>query len=329
MLKKILRIKFSLVTTILILLISGINFSIFYLFVPGPLKENRTIIIKSKLSIEQVTIILKDNKVIKYPSLFLVFAKIYSLKHSLKSGEYTFTQNISPIQTLRILASGKSIIHKLIIPEGITVSEIIKKVNNEERLMGEILGIIPEGFLMPSTYHYSYGDQKEQIINKMRKLMSSAIDKAMQKLSSDSPLKTRLDVLILASIVEKETNLDIEKPLVASVFLNRLKKKMKLQADPTTIYALTLGQGRLGRLLRKEDLALQSPYNTYYVFNLPPGAICCPGEKSIEAVVTPTTTDFLYFVVNIKGGHNFSTNINDHNKHVESYRNSLNNLNSR
>lgn len=314
------------VTTILILLISGINVSILYLFVPGPLPEKKTIIIKSKLSIEQVTTILKEKKIIKYPVLFSLLAKIYSFKHSLKSGEYTFTQNISPIQTLRILASGKSIIHKLIIPEGITTSEIVKKVNSEERLMGEIIGVIPEGFLMPSTYYYSYGDQKEQIINKMRQLMSLEIDKAMQKLSPDSPLKTRLDVLILASIVEKETNLDAEKPLVASVFLNRLKKQMKLQADPTTIYALTRGEGKLGRLLTRRDLTLQSPYNTYYVASLPVGAISCPGKKSIEAVVNPAKTDFLYFVVNVDGGHNFSNNIDDHNKHVENYRNHRNHV---
>ncbi len=132
--KKILRIKFALIITILVLLISGINFTILYLFVPGGLKEDKTVIIKSKLSVEQITSILQENKIIKYPTLFTLLAKLYSVKHVLKSGEYTFTQNISPIQTLRILASGKSVIHKLIIPEGIIVSEIIKKINAEGRL---------------------------------------------------------------------------------------------------------------------------------------------------------------------------------------------------
>ena len=112
LLKKILKIKFAFITTILILIVSGINFSIFYLFVPGSLKENKDVIIRSKLSTEQVTKLLDDNKIIKYPWLFNVLARIYSLKHPIKSGEYTFTPNISPIQTLRILASGRSIIHK-------------------------------------------------------------------------------------------------------------------------------------------------------------------------------------------------------------------------
>ncbi len=142
---------------------------------------------------------------------------------------------------------------------------------------------------MPSTYYYSYGDQKEQIINKMRRFMSLTIDKAIQQLSPDSPLKTRLDVLILASIVEKETSLDSEKPLVAAVFLNRLKKQMKLQADPTTIYALTLGQGKLGRPLTKRDLTLPSPYNTYYVLIYLQGLFLAQEQNQLTLLSTPLT----------------------------------------
>ncbi|WP_425363218.1 endolytic transglycosylase MltG [Candidatus Tisiphia endosymbiont of Hybos culiciformis] len=323
MFKKILKIKFIFVTIALILLVSGINFCIFYLFVPGSLVENKTVIIKPKLSTDQIAVILNDHNIVKYPSLFAFLAKIYSLKHSIKSGEYIFTQNISPMQTLRILSSGKSIIHKMVIPEGMLVHEIIKKINSEERLIGEIIGTIPEGFLMPSTYFFSYGDQKEQIIDKMRKLMSLQLDKAMEKLSPNSLLKTRLDVLILASIVEKEATLDVEKPSIAAVFLNRLKKHMKLQSDATTIYAITVGKDRLTKPLTKKDFAIQSPYNTYYVASLPAGAISCPGVKSLEAVVNPAKIDSLYFVGNGTGGHNFSNNFNDHKKHVKNYRKNL------
>ncbi|WP_341753296.1 MULTISPECIES: endolytic transglycosylase MltG [unclassified Candidatus Tisiphia] len=323
MFKKILKIKFILVTITLILIISGINFCIFYLFTPGSLVENKTVIIKPRLSTDQISMTLSDHNIIKYPALFAFLAKIYSLKHSIKSGEYIFTQNISPMQTLRILSSGKSIIHKMIIPEGMLVHEIIKKINSEERLMGEIIGTIPEGFLMPSTYFFSYGDQKEQIIDKMRKLMSLQLDKIMEKLSPDSPLKTRLDVLILASIVEKEASLNSDNPLIAAVFLNRLKKHMKLQSDVTTIYAITLGKDKLTRPLTKKDFAMQSPYNTYYIANLPVGAISCPGIKSLESVVNPAKIDSLYFVGNGARGHNFSNNFNDHSKHVKAYRKTL------
>jgi UPF0755 protein len=175
---------------------------------------------------------------------------------------------------------------------------------------------------MPSTYFYSYGDQKERLIEQMRKAMTLALDEVTAKLSADSPLKSRLDVLILASIVEKETGLDSERTTIAGVFINRLKKGMKLQADPTSIYAITEGKFKLARPLTKKDLAIISPYNTYYTSGLPPGPIACPGVKSLNAVVTPAKTNALYFVVNGKGGHNFSSNLMDHNENVLKYRQS-------
>ncbi|WP_341788175.1 endolytic transglycosylase MltG [Rickettsia endosymbiont of Lasioglossum villosulum] len=323
MLKNILKIKFFLATLSLIIFITILNFGVFYIFVPGNLAQTKTIIIEPKLSINQIVTKLYSNKVIKYPEVFNIIAKIYSIKNPLKSGEYIFTHNISPLQTLRVLASGKSIIHKIIVPEGTVVQEVVKKINEETRLVGEIKGVIPEGFLMPSTYFFSYGDQKERIINQMRNLMSNNLDKVMIDLSPDSPLKTRLDILTLASIVEKEAGSDAEKPIIAAVFLNRLKKNMKLQADPTNIYALTEGKFKLARALTKKDLLQELPYNTYYIKGLPPGPISCPSLKSLEAVVKPAKTDALFFVVDGKGGHNFSNNLNDHNRFVEMYRKSM------
>lgn len=323
MLKKILKIKLLFITLIIVLFISATNFCLFYLFAPGPLTENKIIIIEPKLSIEQISTKLSYDKIVKYPKLFELLAKIYSFQKTLKSGEYIFTSHISPVQVLRILANGKSIIHKMIVPEGSIVNEIISKINDEQRLLGEIKGIIPEGFLMPSTYFYSYGDQKEQLIDQMRKLMSANLDLVMKKLSSNSPIKTRLQLLTLASIVEKEAQLDEERPIIAAVFLNRLKKNMKLQADPTTIYAITQGKYKLERKLTKNDLLIQSPYNTYYSSSLPPMPIACPGLKSLEAVVNPANSGALYFVVNGKGGHNFSVNYVDHVNHIKSYKDSV------
>lgn len=323
MLKNLLKVKFCLVILSIIIFVTLLNFSIFYIFVPGSLAQTKTIIIEPKLSINQITEKLYSNKVIKYPQIFKIIAKAYSVKNPLKSGEYIFTHNISPLQTLRILASGKSVIHKIVVPEGTVVNEVVKKITEEKRLIGEIKGIIPEGFLMPSTYFFSYGDQKERIIDQMRNLMSTKLDKVMLNLSPDSPLKTRLEVLTLASIVEKEAGSDAEKPIIAAVFINRLKKNMKLQADPTTIYALTEGKFKLARSLTRKDLLQELPYNTYYIKGLPPGPISCPSLKSLEAVVKPAKTEALFFVVDGKGGHNFSNNINDHNKFVDSYRKSL------
>ncbi len=153
--------------------------------------------------------------------------------------------------------------------------------------------------------------------------MSANLDKVMQNLAPDSPLKTRLEVLTLASIIEKEAGSNAEKPIIAAVFINRLKKNMKLQADSTTIYALTEGKFKLARALTKKDLLQELPYNTYYIKGLPPGPISCPSLKSLEAVVKSAKTDALFFVVDGKGGHNFSNNLNDHNRFVETYRKSL------
>ncbi|WP_041405579.1 endolytic transglycosylase MltG [Rickettsia prowazekii] len=325
MLKILLKTKLSLViiSLTITILITLINFSIFYILMPGNLAQNKTIIIEPKLSVNQIVTKLYFNKVIKYPIIFKVIAKIYSITRPIKSGEYVFTRNISPIQTLRILSNGKSIIHKIVVPEGTVVSDVIKKINEESRLFGAIKGIIPEGFLMPSTYFFTYGDQKDRIIDQMRNLMSTNLDEVMKYLSPDSPLKTRIDVLTLASIIEKEAGSNEEKPIIAAVFINRLKKNMKLQADPTTIYALTEGKFKLARALTKKDLLQKLPYNTYYIQGLPPGPISCPSLKSLEAVVKPAKTDALFFVVDGKGGHHFSNNLNDHNRFVEIYRKSL------
>ncbi len=323
MFKDILKIKFFVSKLYLIIFITILYLGIFYIFVPGNLAQTKTIIIEPKLSINQIVTKLYSNRVIKYPEIFKIIAKIYSIKNPLKSGEYIFTHNISPLQTLRVLASGKSVIHKITVPEGTVVQEVVKKINAEKRLIGEIKEIIPEGYLMPSTYFFSYGDQKERIIDQMRNLMSNNLDKVMMNLSPDSPLKTRLDILTLASIIEKEAGSDAEKPIIAAVFLNRLKKNMKLQADPTTIYALTEGKFKRARPLTRKDLLQELPYNTYYTKGLPPGPISCPSLKSLEAVVKPTKTDALFFVGDGKGGHNFSNNINDHKRFVKMYRKSI------
>jgi UPF0755 protein len=290
------------------------------------MQNSKIIIIKPNLKISAIAYTLEENNIIKYRKLFTLLAKIYSLKYPLKSGEYNFTANISPIQILRILYNGKSIIHKIIVPEGVYVHEIIEMINKEERLFGNVINNVPEGFLMPNTYFFSYGDMKEKLIEQMRNLMSYNLDNIMKKLDNSSPLKTRLDVLILASIVEKETNSNIERPVIASVFLNRLKKNMKLQADPTTIYAITEGKYKLTRNITKKDLSIESHYNTYYVNGLPKGPISCPSLKSLEAVASPANSKFLYFVVSPAGGHAFAENINDHNINVQIYRESLKNL---
>jgi UPF0755 protein len=293
-----------------------------YLLLPGPLVEDTVVIIEPKTSIRKITAELYQQKIISNPIIFNCVLIVYNVvKSSLKSGEYQFTKNISPIQVIRILASGKSLVRKFVIPEGETVHSIVLRLKSDDKLIGSIDESLTEGFLFPNTYHYSFRDQRSKLLIDMKRQMASALDELMPQLAEDSPLKSRLEVLTLASIVEKEALFDDEKPRIAGVFINRLKKNMKLQADPTTIYAITNGKEKLGRNLTKKDLKIHSEYNTYHVYGLPPAPIACPGLKSIEAVIRPVKSSELYFVVDGLGRHKFASNLEQHNINIAEYKN--------
>ncbi|GAB4162221.1 MAG: endolytic transglycosylase MltG [Rickettsiaceae bacterium] len=317
---KVLKVKLVAFISVAILAITIANMLVGYLFLPGGLKERKVVIIKPQLSIHKMSVLLEQEGVIRHRLVFEAFSKIYSLRRSLNSGEYEFTTGITPYQVMLKLATGTSIVRRLFIPEGQTVSYVINKLNSEDRLFGPIASNIPEGYLMPSTYFYSYGDKREKILNEMRNGMSQALDKVMSKLADDSPLKTRKDVLILASIVEKEAGNDQERPMIAAVFINRLKKGMSLQADPTVIYAITEGKYKLDRALTRKDLQIDSNYNTYKIKGLPPGPIACPGLASLEAVVSPAKTNALYFVADGNGSHNFAATLAEHNINVLKFK---------
>lgn len=315
-----LKIKLIAIISLAIITITIANIIGSYLVLPGQLLEKKVVIVKAGLSTHEISSILEQEGIITHKILFEFISKLYGFYKPLKSGEYEFTKAISPYQVLAKLASGKSVVHRLTIAEGQTVNEIITKINAEDRLFGQINLNIPEGYLMPSTYFYTYGDLREKIIDEMRNGMSKALDAVMLKLKEDSPLKTRKEVLIFASIVEKEAGNEKERPLIAGVFINRLKKGMKLQADPTVIYAVTEGKYKLNRALSRTDLQIDSKYNTYKVAGLPPGPISCPGKASLEASVLPAKTDALYFVVDGTGGHSFSNTLQEHNMHVQRFR---------
>ena len=316
------KIIISILIITSILAISLINLSIVYLHKPSSLKENYEIIIKPGQNSNIISEKLYLDGIIEQPKLFAIYLKLYNLTSKLKSGEYLFTPNISPLQIIRILTSGKSIIRKLVIPEGLSVYEALSLIDNIKILTGEISYDIPEGYLFPNTYFYSYGDQKQKIVALMKKKMSETLDKYVPELSEDSYLKTRLDVLTLASIIEKETILSKEKPRIAAVYLNRLNKKMRLQADPTTIYAITKGKYAFDRYLKHKDLKIESPFNTYRVSGLPPTPICCPGEEAIKAAVHPANTNELYFVSegNGSGKHHFANSFKEHVRNIAKYR---------
>ena len=218
-----------------------------------------------------------------------------------------------------ILTSGKVYLRKITFPEGRTAVEAINTLLDNEFLEDDVESF-NDGEILPETYTFSRGDSRQSIVNKAKKDLQAVLEKAWNERDEDLPLKNKEEMLILASIVEKETGLTEERPQVASVFVNRLKKGMLLQTDPTVIYAITLGKTELGRALTRKDLEIDSPYNTYKYAGLPPSPFCNPGKAAIMAVAHPDKTSYLYFVASGTGGHNFARTLAEHNENVRKWR---------
>ena len=197
---------------------------------------------------------------------------------------------------------------------------MLGQLRQAEGLTGNA-GLLPEeGSLLPRTYYYSFGDTREALLLRMAHAMNETIDELWPKRAPNLPLANKVEAIILASIVERETALPNERSHVAAVFLNRLRQHMKLQSDPTVIYAISNGEGVLDRPLTRDDLSVKSPYNTYVADGLPAGPICNPGYASLNAVLHPAYSNDLYFVADGSGGHVFARTLNDHNKNVVKWR---------
>ena len=218
------------------------------------------------------------------------------------------------------LVAGKTVVHRLTVTEGMTSAEVVAALNAAPDLAGEILKVPEEGSLLPETYHYALGDNRAVLIERMQRAMARLVDELWEARDPALALDDAQQAVVLASVVEKETALADEMPVVAGVFHNRLRQGMRLQADPTVIYALTGGKKPLGRALRRADLWVESPYNTYRNKGLPPGPIANPGRAALAAVLHPAETDALYFVADGSGGHAFAKTLDEHNRNVARWR---------
>ena len=285
----------------------------------GNLFGNAHVIINKGNGSSVVASKLKEAGVIDKKWLFKIAARFMGLDKKLKAGEYIFDSNVSMYKVLTKLADGDVIYRKITLPEGLTTVQMLKIINDEKFLSGVITLDVKDGELLPETYSFMYGDSKDSIVLRAKEAMQKTLESAWVNRSNKLPIKTIDELLILASIVEKETAVESERGLVASVFANRLVKRMKLQTDPTVIYAITMGKHDLGRSLKKKDLSIDSPYNTYKYYGLPPSPICNPGRLSIEAAANPQKSSYLYFVADGKGGHNFSKSLKEHNTNVQNW----------
>ena len=287
---------------------------------PGPLAAEKIIYIppgKSTLSIAENLAsqsVFDDRDAL----IFKIAVRLSGAK--LKAGEYAFEPGISIEGAVLLLQSGKTYQRKITIPEGLMSFEIVALVNGAETMTGEIKDIPPEGSLLPETYSYSHGDSRANLMGRMQKAMNETIGALWPLKEEGLPLQTPQDAVTLASIVEKETGVETERARVAGVFINRLRKGMSLQSDPTVIYALTMGKIKLERALTRNDLNTDSPYNTYKIGGLPPAPIANPGREALLAVLHPENNPYLYFVADGSGGHAFAATLDAHTRNVGKWR---------
>lgn len=288
--------------------------------VPGPLNEAKDISIKRGSGTSAIAKTLQDQGVITNALIFQAGVLARQAQSKLKAGEYRFEAGESMAGILDKLIRGQVVAYKITIPEGLTSQQIVARLMAKEDLTGEILDIPAEGSLLPQTYNFRRGEDRNTVLERMRDAQKTIVEKLWEDRSADLPVKTPGEALILASIVEKETGVAEERRRVAAVFVNRLKKGIRLQSDPTIIYGLVGGQGKLGRPILRSEIDRKTPYNTYQINGLPPTPIANPGEAAIAAVLNPLKTDELYFVADGTGGHSFSKTLEEHNKKVRVWR---------
>jgi UPF0755 protein len=287
---------------------------------PGPLAEDKTVIIPRNTGTSEIAELLRREGVIGRPFLFEVYAYLNRQRGQLKAGEFAFKARSSIDDAIDTLIQGKAILHSFTAPEGLTSEQIIARLRENEILTGDVTDVPREGTLMPDTYRFERGMTRQQLVNLMQEKQRQALTQVWAKRSPDLPIRTPQELVILASIIEKETGRSDERSRVAGVFVNRLTKRMKLQSDPTIVYGIVGGKGTLGRGILRSEIERPTPYNTYVVEGLPPGPIANPGRASLEAAANPAKTKDVYFVADGTGGHAFAETLDQHNKNVVRWR---------
>lgn len=286
---------------------------------PGPADKEAVVLIEPGMGVKAIAARLAQRDLIGDGRLFSFGVQAYGADAELKAGEYAIPPQASMAEIMEILKSGQSILYQVTVPEGMSAVQVVDILQADDVLTGGIEDPPEEGRLLPETYSFTRGTTRAEILAQMRAAQDALLEDLWAERDPSVPLESPYEALILASIVEKETGIAEERPLVASVMVNRLRRGMRLQSDPTIIYPITEGRP-LGRRIRRSEIDAVNDYNTYTRDGLPLTPIAMPGRESIEAVLNPPETDYLFFVADGTGGHVFAETLAEHNRNVAAYR---------
>lgn len=288
---------------------------------PGPSAKQgaaTTVMLDKGAGVAQIARRLREDGVIRSPLLFVSAARLTGAASRLKAGEYEIPSRASMTRVLADIRNGRVVRHGVSIPEGWTSQMAADAVNRQDVLVGQAVAP-PEGSILPDTYQVQRGEDRAEVIGRMRAAQDKLLAALWANRQPGLPFATPQDAVILASIVEKETALPAERPRIAAVFVNRLRNHMRLESDPTIIYGVSRGRP-LGRGITYQELTTATPWNTYRIDGLPPSPIANPGRAALEAVLNPPKSDELFFVANGSGGHVFSSTFEQHQKNVARWR---------
>jgi UPF0755 protein len=285
---------------------------------PGPLEKDTNIVVAHG-SLDRLAAGLADAGAIDNATYFKLAVWLTNNDGQLRAAEFSFPAHASLNRVLAILRTAKPVQHRVTIPEGLTAHQIASVLTKADSATGDV-GRFEEGSVLPQTYDYEFGAPRDGILARARTAMTKALAAAWAARAPDLPLSTPHDAVILASIVERETAKPDERAHVAAVYENRLRQGMKLQADPTVVYAASNGAGVLDHPLTRAELDRDEPFNTYRNTGLPPGPICAPSVASIQAVLHPVSSSDLFFVADGSGGHTFAATREEHERNVARYR---------
>lgn len=287
---------------------------------PGPLTFSTVVSVEKGSGLREIADMLEDEGAISDARVFIAGVYYLKLASQLKAGEYALPKGASMRQVVQTLVAGRTVAHRVPVPEGLTSEQIVARLNADPVLTGEITIIPAEGTLLPDTYQVSRGMDRNELLARMAAAQTRYLEKIWAGRQADLPITSKAEAIVLASIVEKETSQANERARVAGVFTNRLRRKMRLQSDPTIIYGVAGGKGTLGRPILRSEINQKTAYNTYQIDGLPPGPICNPGREALAAVLQPEATKDLFFVADGTGGHVFAETYAEHQKNVAAWR---------